>query len=72
MNDSMINKELSTLESERKMSEIALKGHQNELARKLRGSMGEDIMKTIEPKKKDKNGFFHKVRNGFDNLLRML
>jgi len=59
-----IDREITTLESEKKMSELALKAHQNALAAQLRGSMGRDIDKTVKKKKL----FWDK----FDNFLKML
>ena len=62
--NSEIEKELTTLESERNMSKMALKGHQNRLAEQLRGEMGADINRIVKRKK----SFWDKL----DNFLRML
>ena len=59
-----IDRELTTLESERKMAELALKGHQRRLAEQLRGEMGDDINKIV----KKKMTFWDRV----DKFLRML
>lgn len=64
MSNIAIDREITTLESEKKMSELALKAHQNALAAQLRGSMGRDIDKTVKKKKL----FWDK----FDNFLKML
>lgn len=63
MSNIAIDREITTLESEKKMSELALKAHQNALAAQLRGSMGRDIDKTVKKKK----SFWDK----FDNFLKM-
>ena len=65
MSNAAIQRETTTLESEKKMSELALKAHQRALAEQLRGSMGEDINKTV---KKRKQTFWDKI----DKFLRML
>ena len=64
MSSAAEQREITTLESERKMSELALKAHQNSLAAQLRGSMGADINRTVNKKKT----FWDKV----DKFLRML
>ena len=65
MSNIALEREATTLESEKKMSELALKAHQRALAAQLRGSMGEDINKTV---KKNKLTFWDKV----DKFLKML
>ena len=65
MSNAALEREATTLESEKKMSELALKAHQRALAAQLRGSMGEDINKTV---KKKKMTFWDKV----DKFLKML
>ena len=64
MSNVALQRETTTLESEKKMSELALKAHQMALAEKLRGSMGEDINKTVKKKKT----FWDKI----DKFLKML
>ena len=66
MSNVALEREATTLESEKKMSELALKAHQRALAAQLRGSMGEDINKTVKEKKK--LTFWDKV----DKILKML
>jgi hypothetical protein len=63
-------REYATLQSEKKMTEMALKGHQNELANKLRGSMGEDMKKALEPKKENKA--WKRFKQSSDNFLNLL
>ena len=50
MNNAAVQREMTSLDSERKMSELALKAHQNSLAAQLRGSMGRDINRTVKKK----------------------
>lgn len=66
MSNITLNREITTLESEKRMSELALKAHQNKLAEQLRGSMGKDINKTVS------KSFMNKIRTGIDNFLKML
>lgn len=65
---SQIEKELATLEGERKIAKMALKGHQAMMADKLNGAMGRDIMQAFE-RKKPKEKFWDKVKYKFDRLL---
>lgn len=64
MSNIALEREATTLESEKKMSELALKAHQRSLAAQLKGSMGADINKTV----KKKVTFWDKI----DKFLRML
>lgn len=64
MNNAAVDREITTLESERKMSELALKAHQNALAAQLKGSMGKDINRTVKKKET--------IWNKIDKFLRML
>lgn len=66
MSNIALNREITTLESEKRMSELALKAHQNKLAEQLKGSMGKDINKTV------KKSFMDKVKAAFDNFLNMI
>jgi hypothetical protein len=59
-----LDREATTLESEKKMSELALKAHQRSLAAQLKGSMGQDINRTVRRKKT----FWDKI----DNFLKMI
>ena len=67
MSNVALDREITTLESEKKMSELALKAHQNSLAEQLRGSMGRDINKTVNKEKK-KETFWDKI----DKFLKAL
>jgi hypothetical protein len=64
MNNAAVQREMTSLDSERKMSELALKAHQNSLAAQLRGSMGKDINRTVKKKET--------IWNKIDKFLRML
>jgi hypothetical protein len=66
VSDVALDREITTLESEKKMSELALKAHQKSLAAQLRGSMGKDINRTV--KKEKKETFWDKI----DKFLKML
>ena len=65
---SELNREMSLLESERKMSEMALKGHQAEMARKLNGALGKDMLDAFE-KKNRKPTLWRRLVNKFDRFL---
>lgn len=64
-----LNREIVSLESEKRMDELALKAHQNTIAAMLNGSMGEDMKEVLSGKKKVKFSFWRRIRNSFDKLL---
>jgi hypothetical protein len=64
VSNAVLEREATTLESEKKMSELALKAHQRSLAAQLKGSMGHDINRTVKRKKT----FWDKI----DKFLRMI
>jgi hypothetical protein len=66
-----LSREYVSLMSEKKMSEMAIKGYQNEIAMKLKGSMGKDIKVSLEPKE-EKKSIWKRIKRGFDNFLSML
>lgn len=66
VSDVALDREITTLESEKKMSELALKAHQRSLAAQLKGSMGKDIKRMV--KKEKKETFLDKI----DKFLKML
>ena len=68
---SEIGRELTSLKSEKRMSEMAIKGYQNELANKLNGSMGNDMMDVLSGKKYVKLTKWQKFRYKFDNFLKI-
>lgn len=67
--DSSIERELRSLEGERKMSEVAIRGYQHNIAEQLRSSMGEDIKEVLNGNKKVKLSFWQKIKHKFDVLL---
>ena len=69
MSNASIIREYAQYKNERKMDELAIKGYQNQIAEKLRGSMGEEIKEAFEPKK---NNAWIRFKNSFDNFLSML
>ena len=66
-----LSREYVSLMSEKKMSEMAVKGYQNEIATKLKGSMGKDIKVSLEPKE-EKKSVWERIKCGFDKFLSML
>jgi C-terminal processing protease CtpA/Prc len=71
VNNMGLSREYVSLISEKKMSEMAIKGYQNEIATKLKGSMGKDIKVSLEPKE-EKKSIWKRIKRGFDNFLSML
>lgn len=69
--DAKTSSELALLESERRMAESALRGQREEMARKLNGAMGRDMMMAFE-KKERKPTFWRKLVNNFDRFLLMI
>ena len=69
--DAKTSSELVLLESERRMAESALRGQREEMARKLNGAMGRDMMMAFE-KKERKATFWRKLVNNFDRFLLMI
>ena len=64
-----LNRELQSLESERRMDKLALKGHQWELSQKLNGSMGQDMMDVLQGNKQIKFSLWKRIRNNFRKIL---
>lgn len=62
-------RELSTLEGERKMDKVALKGVQWQLSEKLNGEMGRDMDEVLSGRKLVKFSLWHRIRNFFDRIL---
>ena len=67
--DRTMNRELQTLESEKKMSQMALEGHQWEISQQLKGSMGKDMKDVLEGRKQVKFSLWKRIKNGFDKFL---
>lgn len=71
MNKEM-SREIQTLESEKRMDKLALKGNQWTIAQQLNGSMGQDMKDVLEGKKQVKFSLWRRIKNGFDKLLWVL
>lgn len=67
--DKAMSREIQTLESEKRMDKLALKGHQWTIAQKLNSSMGQDMKDVLEGKKQVKFSLWRRIKNGFDKLL---
>jgi len=68
---SEIDREFTSLKSEKRMSEMAIRGYQNEIANKLNGSMGDDMMDVLSGKKYVKLTKWQKLRYKIDNFLNL-
>lgn len=64
-----LSREITTLESEKRMDELALKGHQYSIAEQLNGAMGKDITEVLSGNKKVKFSLWRRIKNSFDKLL---
>lgn len=67
--DKGTSRELQTLESEKKMAQMALKGHQYALAEQLKGSMGKDMKDVLDGKKQVKFSLWKRIKNSFNRFL---
>lgn len=67
--DKQLEKELMSLNGERKMSENAIRGHQWHMSQQLNGSMGKDMLDVLDGKKEVKFTFWQRAKN---NLIRVL
>ena len=68
---SEIDREFTSLKSEKRMSEMAIRGYQNEIANKLNGSMGDDMLDVLSGKKYVKLTKWQKLRYKIDNFLNL-
>ena len=66
-----IDRELTTLKSEKRMDILALKGHQWNIAEQLNGSMGKDMTDVLSGKKKVELTFWTKVKYKINNFLKI-
>lgn len=64
-----LDRELTTYESEKRMDELALKGHQWNIAEQLKGSMGKDMDDVLSGKKKVEFTFWTKLKFKINNFL---
>lgn len=67
--DKEMNREIQTLESEKRMDKLALKGHQWTIAQQLNSSMGQDMKDVLEGKKQVKFSLWKRIKNSFDRFL---
>ena len=67
--DKAMSREIQTLESERRMDKLALKGHQWTIAQRLNGSMGQDMKDVLEGKKTVKISLWKRIKHKIDTLL---
>lgn len=67
--DREYERELTTLESEKRMDALALKGIQYNIAEQLKGSMGKDMNDVLSGKKSIKLTFWTKLKYKIDNFL---
>lgn len=68
-----IQGELNSLKAERKMSELAVKGTQSQIAEMLKGDMGQDMKDVLSGKKKvelvhRKTSWKMKIKSFFEKL----
>lgn len=67
-----IDKELQSLNGERMMSRVAVQGYQSQIADKLRGAMGDDMMKVLNGERVVKLTKWQKFKYKIDNFLKRL
>jgi len=63
------DRELQTMKSEKRMDELALKGHQNMISEQLNGYMGRDMMDVLEGRKVVKLPLLKRIRNKINAFL---
>ncbi len=66
---SELDREFTSLKSEKRMSEMAIKGYHNEIAEKLNGAMGNDMVDVLAGKKFVKLTMWQKLKYKVDNFL---
>ena len=67
----ILNREITTFESEKKMSSLAIRGYQNTISEQLRGSMGKDMNDVLSGKKKIKLTLWQKISFKIKRFLKM-
>ena len=70
--DSLLAKEFTTLQSERKMGETEIKSSQSQIANKLRGAMGRDMIDVLDGRKKVKISKIRKLKHFILSILMKL
>ena len=64
-----ISREITTMNSEKRMDKLALKGHQWNIAEQLNGIMGKDMNDVLSGNKKVEFTFWRKVKNYINKFL---
>ncbi len=64
-----LDMETRSLESERRMDKLALKGEQWSISEKLNGPMGKDMREVLEGKRQVKFTRWQRIKNWFDKVL---
>lgn len=64
-----MSRELQSLDSERRMDKLALKGRQWEIAQQLNNSMGQDMKDVLDGKKQVKFSLWRRINNTIDKWL---
>lgn len=67
--DKELSREITSLESEKRMDELALRGYQYNIAEQLNGAMGKDMVDVLSGNKKVKFSLFRRIMNRFDKIL---
>lgn len=70
--DSLLTKELTSLQSEKKMGDTEIKSSQSRISEQLRGAMGKDMLDVLEGRKeikKIKVSMFSKLKSILRNVL---
>jgi len=71
MEKSELRMELTSLASEHRMGQAAIKSHQNMLSEMLNGSMGKDIDDVLSGKKQVKLTWRQKMKYKIDNFFKL-
>ena len=67
--DSLLDREITTLQSERKMGETEIKSQQSQMAIMLHFAMGNDLLDVLEGRKKVKLSRLIRFKYWFKNIL---
>ena len=67
--DKAMQREIQSLNSEKRMDELALKGYQWTIAEQLKGSLGEDMRAVLNGEKQVKFSFWRRIKNKIDKIL---
>ena len=67
--DSNIERELRSLEGERRLGKMAIMGYQHSIAEQLKSSMGKDMNDVLSGNKKVRLPLWQRLKHKFDVLL---